>query len=262
MRRRIIAAILAASASTLAVPADAGAPTSARRAQERQQAQIPVCSHKLGALSIVEPDRNWWSQLGLSSPEAIIRLFVMRSGCFTLVNRGRGLASRNIERELAEQGELQEGSNIGRGQIRAADYFLVPDIISQNRNAGGTNVGGVLGGLGRVFGGRTVGAIAGGVDIHKKEANVVLSLVNARTTEEERVTEGYAKKTDVGFRVGAGGFLGGGWGAVGGGSYENSEIGQVIVLAYLKAYSQMVRELGGLPDNPSEAAPPAREPRN
>jgi curli biogenesis system outer membrane secretion channel CsgG len=241
------------------VSADAAsAQSSARAAQERGQAQIPVCTQRLGTIAVVEPDNNWWRPLGLASPEAIIKLFVMRSGCFGLVDRGQGLQSRNIERALADQGELQPGSNLGRGQVRAADYFIVPDIVSQNRNAGGTAAGAVLGGLGRALGGRTVGALAGGLNVRSQEANVMLTLVNARTTEQERMAEGFARKQDVSFRAGAGGFLGGGFGALGASSYENTEIGQVIVLAYLDAYIALVTQLGGLPADPSRAAPPAR----
>jgi curli biogenesis system outer membrane secretion channel CsgG len=119
----------------------------------------------------------------------------------------------------------------------------------------------VLGGLGSMFGGRAgyaAGAIAGGLNTRSSEANVTLSLVNARTTEQERITEGFGRRRDVSFNLGAGGFLGGGFGAFGGGSYENTQIGQVIVLAYLQAYTNMVRELGGLPMNASAAAPVAR----
>src|SRR3546814_1703361 len=75
----------------------------------------------------------------------------MKSGCFGLVDRGKGLANRNIERALADSGELQRGSNIGRAQVKAADYFVVPDIVTQNSNSGGNALGGVLGGLGRGF---------------------------------------------------------------------------------------------------------------
>ena len=48
------------------------------------------------------------------------------------------------------------------------------------------------------------------------------------------------------------------FGAVGGGGYQNTDIGQVIVLAYLDAYKQLVTQLGGLPENASAAAPKAQ----
>lgn len=245
---------LAAGAALIATPAAAADASSGRKAQEKKQAEIPICTKRLGTIAVVEPDTNWWQQLGLGSPEAIIKLFVMKSGCFGLVDRNKGLASRNIERALADSGELQRGSNIGRAQVKAADYFVVPDIVSQNSNSGGNSVGGLLGGM---LGG-TFGALAGGISVKKKEANVMLTLVNARTTEQERMTEGYARKSDLSFGAGGGSFFGGGLAAVGGGGYQNTDIGQVLVLAYLDAYTKLVTQLGGLPINPSAAAPKAQ----
>jgi len=243
----------AGALALLAAP-PAAAQSGARKAQERKTAEIPVCTKRLGTIAVVEPDVDWWRPLGLGSPEAIIKTLVARSGCFGLVDRGRGLGSRNLERALADQGELQAGSNIGRGQVRAADYFLVPDLVTRNANAGGGAVGGLVGGL---IGGGLGAAIGGGINVRKKEANVTLTLVNARTTEMERLTEGYARKTDLGFGGGVG-VLGGGFGGGGGGGYENTEIGQVIVLAYLDAYTKLVQQLGGLPADPAAAAPQAR----
>jgi curli biogenesis system outer membrane secretion channel CsgG len=243
-------------AALLSAPAFAADPSSGRKLQTKGTAEIPICTKRLGTIAVVEPDNNWWQQLGLGSPEAIIKVFVAKSGCFGLVDRGKGLASRNIERALADSGELQRGSNIGRAQVKAADYFVVPDIVSQNSNSGGNALGGVLGAFGSRFGG--LGALAGGINIRKKEANVTLTLVNARTTEQERLTEGYARKSDLSFGAGAGGYGGGVFGAVGGGGYQNTDIGQVLVLAYLDAYKQLVTQLGGLPLDPSAAAPKAR----
>lgn len=253
---RKIAVVLLAGAAILTTPALAADKSSGRKSQEKGVQEIPVCTKRLGTIAVVEPDTNWWQQLGLGSPEAIIKVFVMKSGCFGLVDRGKGLASRNIERALADSGELQRGSNIGRAQVKAADYFVVPDIVTQNSNSGGNALGGVLGAFGRSLGG--LGAIAGGINIKKKEANVTLTLVNARTTEQERLTEGYARKSDLSFGGGGGGFFGGGFAAAGGGGYQNTEIGQVLVLAYLDAYTQLVRQLGGLPENASAAAPKAQ----
>jgi hypothetical protein len=83
-------------------------------------------------------------------------------------------------------------------------------------------------------------------------------VVNARTTEEEALVEGYARKKDVSWGAGGGAGWWGGFGAVGGGGYQNTEIGQVIVLAYLDAYIKLVTQLGGLPTNASAAAPQAQ----
>lgn len=229
--------------------------SSARKDQDRGTAEIPQCTRNLGTVAIVEPDNQWWRQLSLGSPEAIMRIFVQRSGCFTLVNRGRSMRSRAMERALADQGELQEGSNLGRGQVKAADYFLQPDIVTTNANSGGGGVGAALGGL---LGRRVLGGLAGGINVRKKEANVTLSVVNARTTVEEALVEGYARKRDLRFRGGGGAGWWGGFGAAGASGYQNTEIGQVIVLAYLDAYTKLVYQLGGLPDDAAAAAPEAQ----
>ena len=258
----------AATALVISTPAAAAKPGESSKAssgyqdQQAGQQQIPVCTHRIGTLAIVEPDNQWWRELNLGSPEAIIKIFVQQSGCFSIVNRGRAMQSRAMERAMAEQGELQRGSNMGAGQVKAADYFLEPDIVSTNRNSGGGNAGAALGGLlGHLGGGwgGAVGALAGSINVKKGEANVTLDLVNARTTEEEALTEGYARKTDISWGAGGGAGWWGGFAAAGASGYQNTEIGQVIVLAYLDAYKKMVAQLGGY--SPVPAAAPAPPPR-
>src|SRR3954462_1220830 len=248
----LLAGVALACVST---PAFADA-SSGHKDQARGEAQMPMCTHRIGTLAIVPPDKEWWRELNLGSPEAIIKVFVQHSGCFTMVNRDRAMGSRSMERALADQGELQRGSRMGKGQVKAADYFLQPDIVSANQNSGGSSVGAAAGALGGLFGGfgSAVGAIAGGINVKKGEANVTLSLVNARTTEEEALTQGYFRKRDISW--GAGGAAGwwGGFGAAGASGYQNTEIGQVIVLAYLDAYKKLVAQLGGYQAPP----PPAR----
>ena len=106
--------------------------------------QIPTCDRKLGTLSVKEPENSWWTEYHLDSPESLIKVMVFQSKCFTLVDRGKGLEAAQAERSLASGSELVGGSNVGRGQMRAADYVLVPDISNRNRNSNSTNVGAVL----------------------------------------------------------------------------------------------------------------------
>ncbi len=245
---------LALGVALVAVASPAAAQTSNTKASESRKMQtnatqqIPRCARPLGVLAVVEPETQWWRELNLGSPEAIIKVFVQQSGCFTIVNRGRSMQSRAMERAMADQGELQKGSNLGKGQVKAADYFLEPNIVTANNNSGGGGIGAAAGALGGLFGGgsRFVGGIVGGINVKKGEANVTLSVVNARTTEE-MVVEGYARKKDISWGAGGGGGWWGGFAALGGHGYQNTEIGQVIVLAYLDAYTKLVGQLGGLP---------------
>jgi curli biogenesis system outer membrane secretion channel CsgG len=248
---------LFAGAALAATTAAIAAPSSGQKEQMKSQAEIPVCTHKIGTIAMVPPDTQWWRELNLGSPEAILKVFVQQSGCFTIVNRDRAMQSRNMERALADAGELQAGSNMGKGQVKAADYYLQPDIVTANKNSGGGGVGAAAGALGGLFGGfgHAVGAIAGGINVKKGEASVTLSLVNGRTTEEEALTQGYARKTDVSWGAGGGAGWWGGFAAAGGYGYQDTAIGQVIVLAYLDAYKKLVTQLGGVSPVPP---PPAK----
>jgi len=257
-----LAGAAAAAVLVTTTPAQAKSSKASSGAQDQQRgtAEIPRCARKIGSLAIVEPDNQWWRELNLGSPEAILRVFVQQSGCFTLVNRGRSMQSRAMEKALAEDGELRRGSQVEKKhQVIAAQYFMEPNIVSTNKNSGGGGIGGGLGGaIGGLFGGSAgsvIGGIAGGINVKKGEANVTLSLVNAATTEEEALTEGYYRKRDLSFAGAGGAGWWGGFGAAGGYGYQNTEIGQIIVLAYLDAYKKLVTQLGG---QPVVMAPPAQ----
>ena len=225
---------------------------SAQEQRAAQVAQIPVCAKPLGSISVMEPEdaTNWWTGQQLPAPSKLIKVFVNKSRCFTLVDRGAGLDAAMGERALASSGELRGRSNVGKGQIKAADYVLVPDLISQNSNAGGNAIGGLLGGL---VGGNA-GAILGGLNFKKKTADVVLTVTDVRSTEQVAMAEGNAKKTDIGWGASGGLFGGSGLGAAGVSGYAITELGQVITLAYLQAYTDLIAQLGGLPDNASAAS--------
>ncbi len=214
---------------------------------EKAEAQIPVCSHRIGTLAVYEPENKWWIDLKLESPEALIKVFVMRSGCFTLVDRGKGFAVAQQERELASGGELRQGSNMGKGQVKAADYVLVPDITSKNADASGSAIGGILGG----FIGGGAGAIVSHLSISSSTADVVLTVTDVRSSEQVAMEEGHGSKSDVGFGAGGGGWWGGGFGGMGVSSYQNTQIGQVVALAYIDAYTKLVTDLHGISDNAS-----------
>ena len=250
--RRLTFAAAAAAVAFIAAPAAAQTSNTkaseARKMQVAAQQQIPQCAKPIGVLAIVEPETQWWRELNLGSPEAVIKVFVQQSRCFTIVNPAPSMANPAMERAMAEQGEVQAGSNMGKGQVKAADYFLEPNIVSANKNSGGGGLGAAAGALGGLFGGggAWVGGLVGGINVKKGEASVTLSVVNARTTEEY-VVEGYGRKKDISWGAGGGAGWWGGFAAVGASGYQNTEIGQVIVLAYLVAYTKLVGQLGGIP---------------
>jgi curli biogenesis system outer membrane secretion channel CsgG len=219
--------------------------------KDTQPPAIPTCDKKIGTLAVTEPENRWWQALNLESPEALIKVFVSQSKCFTLVDRGKGLQAAQAERALAGSGEMRGGSNIGKGQMKAADYVLVPDIVNQNGNSGGKRIGGILGG----FVPGLAGAVLGGISLKSKTADVVLTLTDVRSTEQVSLQQGHAKKTDLGWAAGGGAGFFGGFAAGGASSYANTEIGQVVTMAYLDAFAKLVTDVKALqPDAKADNA--------
>ena len=223
------------------VPLAAAQPSGAQKAQVAAENDVPHCTRRFGTVSVADgDDPSGWTQFSLAPPSKLLKVLIQRSGCFNLVDRGTGLHAAELERNIGGGLGLQRGSNVGVGQIKAADYVLVAEVQAANRNASGSAVGGLVGGL---VGGR-FGALAGGIGSRKMEANTVLSLTNVRTTETVQTEEGYAVKNSLSFGAGGGsGFFGGGIGAVGGG-YDNTDIGKIVTMAFIQAYSKMVTDLG------------------
>lgn len=209
------------------------------------------CQDNAGSLRIVEPDDGLgaWATYGLPAPTRMLRVLVNDSKCFTVLDRGVGFAAAQAERDLAFGGHLQEGQNIGAGQMRGADFVLIPDIVSQNPNAGGMNIGGsassggskrgLMGGMLNIA---TLG-ISGKLSTQKQTAEVVLTLVNVRTSEQLISVSGEAKITDKAWAAAVAASNVQGAARVNVGSWENTEIGKVIKEAYEEAFSRMVTQI-------------------
>jgi len=237
----LVAGLMGAAITSPAVAQHLAKPSGTQKTQEATMNDVPHCTRKLGTVSVMDgDDSSGWTQFQLAGPQKLLKVLIQRSGCFNLVDRGSGLSAAQRERDIGGNLGLQRQSNVGQGQIKAADYVLVAEVQAANRNSGGSGVGAGIGGL---IGGR-FGALAGGIGSKKMEANTVLSLTNVRTTETIAVQDGYAAKNSLSFGAGGGvGFFGGGAGAVGGG-YDNTDIGRIVTLAFIQAYAKMVTDLG------------------
>ena len=256
--RKILAATLALGlAAALATPAFAQYGMDKKGPKNAATPDLPRCDRPLGRAAIQEPATRWWEGLGLSNPEALLKLFALRSGCLRIVDRTGGLAMRNQESALNSSGDLQRGSNLGHGQIAVADYFIIPDIANSNRNSGGSNIGGAVGSF--LPGG--FGALAGGLRVKKSEAHTLITLEDARTTEQLYIAEGLAQKSDLSF--GGGGGFGGwsGFGALAGSGYTDTDIGKVISAAYFNAFVDLVHYMQGQQPGATAAAAPAASQR-
>lgn len=169
-----------AALTTLAV----GVSPTVARAEETTRPVIPRCAQPLGAITIVDGDRSGWTVYDLQSPQKLLKLYVQQSGCFTLVDRGAGFDAAQRERDLEKQGDLQRRSNVGGGQVRAADYVLVAEVVAADRDTGGSAVGGIIGGI---VGGPIGGAIGGGLRTRDLEAQAILSLTDVRTSVRDKI---------------------------------------------------------------------------
>lgn len=218
-------------------------PSNAQKLQQQAVTDVPHCATKLGTISIADgDDPRGYTQFSLAPPQKLLRVLVQRSGCFNLVDRGTGLNAAQTERAIGSGLGLQRRSNVGQGQIKAADYVLVAEVQAAHGNAQGSAV---AGGCGAALGG-PIGGLLGGIRSRKLEANTVISVTNVRTTETIAVEDGYAAKNDISFGAGGGVFAGGGGvGAVGGG-YDNTDIGRIVTLAFIQAYSKIVKDMGGI----------------
>lgn len=253
-RLSVITRILAAGVAACALMGAPGVYGQAKASKVQQQqdkmvAEIPKCSQKLGTITIVDgDDSSGWTQNSLAPPQKLLKVIVQKSGCFGLVDRGAGMSAAQRERDLNQTMGLQRGSNVGKGQVKAADFVLVAEVGSADSNTGGAGAAGLIGGL---VGGKA-GAVIGGFRTKKLEADVILSLTDVRTSESNAF-EGHAAKNDLSWGAGGGlGFAG----AVGGG-YEDTEVGRIVTQAFIVAYADMVNNLGGI-DIGGKAAAPSR----
>lgn len=226
---------ISVSASFTLIAALLGA--SSVQAQSIQKGAIEKCSKNLGTLAVVEPQSHMLASLSnykLGSPSTMLRMIVEESGCFTVVERGVAMQNIRQERELASAGQLQQGSNVGGGQLQAADFVMTPSVQFASDTGG---VGGAVGGLLGRFGGAlgALGGLAGGVKF--KEAETTLLLADVRSGIQVASAEGQASKMD--FSLGGWGWGGFGWASAGG--YSKTPEGKLIAASLLDNYNKIVQ---------------------
>jgi hypothetical protein len=198
---------------------------------------LEKCEETLGTLSIFEDTSlTWWRdyrsrypKLGSTLP--VVRLMIQQSNCFVVVERGAVMAAMNRERQLMQSGQLRSGSNIGGGQMVAADYTLSPSIqFSAEGTKGLQAIGGaLLGGLGSLVGG----------GLKKNEASTTLLLIENRSGVQVSAAQGSAGNWD--FNIFGGLFAG----PVAGGArgFSKTPEGKIITAAFADSFNQMVKAL-------------------
>lgn len=214
-------------------------------------AQLERCDRPLGVIALVEgQDPSMQASLasfGLGSPIPVLRLLMQQSNCFQVVDRGQAMQNIMQERDLAQQGHSRRNSNMGGGQLVAADLVLSPNIIFSGNTGGGG--AGLAGALIPGWGGVLASSVMGSVKF--TSAQSVLTLTDVRSGIQVSAAQGTATARDM--NLGAA-LFGGGWGGgMGGGvgGYSNTPEGQVIAASLMDAYNGVVRTVRGMPPLPS-----------
>jgi hypothetical protein len=195
---------------------------------------IQRCDKPFGAVTVVEPQSyvmQALSRRGLQSPTSLIRLMVQQSNCFIVVDRGMGMQNLMQERDLASSGELREGSNMGGGQMMAADYVLTPTVVFSEDDAGavGAAVSGVISRHNPLL-----GSVASGLKF--QEAQTSMMLTDARSGIQVAAAEGSTRKADLQLSTSLLGTRAGG--TVGG--FGKTNEGKIIAAALLDNFNNVV----------------------
>jgi len=201
---------------------------------EGANSSLERCDQTLGTIGVVEDQNAGWyrtlQSYKLGSTVPVLRMMIQQSNCFVVVERGAAMQNMQMERQLQRSGEMREGSNMGAGQMVAADYTMNPSI-QFSQNTGG--IGGALGGLTRSLG--VLGAIAGGIKTN--EASTTLIMIDNRSGVQLAAAEGTAKNTDFALFGASYGWAAGG--AAGG--YSSTPEGKIIIAAFADSYNQLVK---------------------
>lgn len=199
---------------------------------------LEICEKSFGTIAVVQPQDQISAALqryNLPPPNNLLRLMIQQSKCFQVVERGIGMQNIMQERQLSDGGQLQSGSNIGRGQLVTADFILTPEVNFSENNTGGAAIGAISG----LFGvaGAIVGAVASGIKF--KQASTTLIMADSRSGLQVAAAEGSVEKADWS----AGAFLGG----VGAGAYTNTAEGKVVAAALLDNYNNIIKAIKNQP---------------
>ena len=233
--------VLSGCAGTMPSMGDSGSKTVATgstggSSSSNANTALEKCDRSLGTLALVEDQNAPWyytlRQYKLESTIPVLRMIVQQSNCFVVIERGSAMNNMMQERALAQSGEMRTNSNMGKGQMVAADYTMKPTITFSQKGTGG--LGGAASSFGGMWGG-VASAVAGGLKTN--EASTMLLMIDNRSGVQLAAAEGSAKNMDFNF---AGGLFGG-YGGAGLGGYTSTPEGKIIVAAFMDSYNQLVK---------------------
>jgi curli biogenesis system outer membrane secretion channel CsgG len=203
--------------------------------------KIEKCDAPVATVGVIENPNGYTYTSNHSdlpkSPIPLVRIMLQQSGCFRVVDRSLGLKGTKQELELQESGLTRKNTTVNpRGNVLEAQYVLTPTLAFSEQKAGG-GLGGLLSRI------PVINQFAGiAENVKFKEAQVVLTLTDAETTEQLVAAEGSAKATDLG----TAGLMFGSLGGASAAGWSNTNEGKVISAAFLDSVNKLiphVREL-------------------
>ena len=212
--------------------------------------RIARCSDRVGAAAITEADTNAQALSSAGLPRSmapLVRPLLMTSRCFAVVERGAAFAALENEIKIREQQGQERARQMAA--MTAADYVIRAEIVFVEQT------GGSKGALGAVFG-NLLGGV--GLETRSREALVVMSAIDARTSEIVAASFGRGTQSTTGSASIA---LGGGLLALQGGWLDTPQA-KPVAAALVDAWNQLLPRLLATREKKPAAAPvpPAAQP--
>lgn len=215
------------------------------------EGDLARCRNRIGAAAISESDANAQALLSAGLPRSmapLVRQMLMQTRCFAVVDRGAAFAVLEKELQIREQHGETRATQLAA--MMPVDYVVRAEIVFVEQT------GGNKGGVGALFG-NVLGGVA--AEVRKREALVVMSVVDARTSEI--VAAAFGRGTSESSGVGSI-ILGGGLLAIEGGWLDTPQA-KPAAAALVDAWNQLLprvvawRESTGAPTN--EILPPKKQ---
>jgi curli biogenesis system outer membrane secretion channel CsgG len=207
------------------------------------------CKQSIGSTAITEADTNAQALTSAGLPRSmapLVRHMLSRTGCFVVVDRGAAFTLLEQERKL----RAQQGSDAGAagGELRTADYVMRAEIVFAEQTDGARGL------LGAMFG-NVIGGVGG--QYAKKEAVVLLSVVDARTSEIVSSVFGRGTSESAGLGsavIGSGGaLLEGGWAD----TPQAKTVAAALVDSWNRTLQRLPAKKPAPPEPPTPPAPPS-----
>jgi curli biogenesis system outer membrane secretion channel CsgG len=201
------------------------------------------CSAALGVATVTEADTNAQALTSAGLPRSVaplMRQLILQSRCFTVVERGAAFTALENEIRIREQQGQDRKAQLAA--MKAADVVMRAEIVFVEQT------GGAKAGLGAVLP-SWLGAVGG--EVRQREAMIVMTAVDARTSEVLASSFGRGAESSAGLGSVV---LGGGIVAIEGGWLDTPQA-KPVAAALVDAWNRLRPRLAAKRDAPLAATP-------